>query len=190
MANDRDEKRTDETGTGVTRRALIGAAGGLGLAAAALTAARPQTAHAQSTSTEASFFALEIPDFFTGYFREVSGIGSETEATGNSAASAVRLIPGRLKWSDITLKRGITASMDMTNWRQLVVDGHIQEARKNGSIVLYDATHAPVAQWSFENGWPSKVEWSGFDSSASGSGSPFRAWEALTLTVESVTRVR
>ena len=111
--------------------------------------------------------------------------------TGDSAASAVRLTPhGSLKWTDITLKRGITASMDMTNWRQLVVDGRIQEARKNGSIVLYDATHAPVAQWNFEGAWPQKVQSGGFDSTASGSGSPFRAWEALTLTVESVTRVR
>ena len=52
----------------------------------------------------------------TGYFTEVSGLGSESEVVDHkiiakgAKESIIRKIPGRLKWGDITLKRGITAN--------------------------------------------------------------------------------
>ena len=47
-------------------------------------------------------------------------------------------MPGRLKWGDLSLKRGMTSQMDMWKWRKDVEDGKIDKARKNGSIVMYD----------------------------------------------------
>ena len=49
----------------------------------------------------------------------------------------VKKIPGRLKWGDITLKRAIT-NMDFWERREMVEDGKIYGARKNGSIMMYD----------------------------------------------------
>jgi phage tail-like protein len=107
-------------------------------------------------------FALEVQGAVAGFFTEVSGLGSETEVTehlvvGPSGQQVVKKVPGRLKWEDITLKRGITSNMDIWKWRKQVEDGDVVGARKNGSIVMYDQTGAEVARWNFENAWPSKV---------------------------------
>ena len=107
------------------------------------------------------YFGLEVGPI-TGFFTEVSGLGSETEVVelkvmGANNQEIVRKIPGRLKWNDITLKRGITANMDMWTWRKQVEDGDVAGARTNGSIMMYSQEGELVAQWDFTAGWPSKV---------------------------------
>jgi phage tail-like protein len=97
-----------------------------------------------------------------GYFTEVSGLGSEHEVVeqkviNNSRKEAVMKVPGRLKWGDLVLKRGITSNMDMWKWRKQVEDGKVGEARKNGSIIMLDQTGAEKARWNFYAGWPSKI---------------------------------
>ena len=107
-------------------------------------------------------FALELQGKVTGYFTECSGIGSENEIVEHKVVTPdghqkVMKIPGRLKWGDITLKRGVTSSMDIWNWRKLVEDGKVEEARCNGTITMFDQALQPVARWNFEGAWPSKV---------------------------------
>lgn len=107
-------------------------------------------------------FGVELSGKATGYFTECSGLGSETEViehkvVGENGKEFIRKIPGRLKWGDITLKRGVTTNLDMWEWRQQVVDGDVKGARKNGSIVMYDQDGTEVARWDFEKAWPSKI---------------------------------
>jgi len=107
-------------------------------------------------------FSLEIQGVIKGYFTEVSGLGSEHEivehkVVDESGHDVVMKIPGRLKWSDVTLKRGITSSMDVWDWRKQVEDGDVTGARKNGSVVMYDQSYSQIARWNFTNAWPSKV---------------------------------
>jgi len=107
-------------------------------------------------------FKVDLAGKATGYFTECSGLGSETEIVEHKVVTdggqnIVQKIPGRLKWGDITLKRGITSAMDFWDWRKLVEDGDVVGARTNGSIIMLDQTLSPVAQWDFVNGWPSKV---------------------------------
>jgi phage tail-like protein len=66
-------------------------------------------------------------------------------------------VPGRMTWNNITLKRGITDAMDMWDWRKLVEEGKIDDARKNGAIVMFNQQGEPVARWEFINAWPSKL---------------------------------
>ena len=40
---------------------------------------------------------------------------------------------------------------------KLVEDGKITDARKNGSIIMFDESLKEIARWNFVNGWPSKV---------------------------------
>jgi phage tail-like protein len=96
------------------------------------------------------------------YFTEVSGIGSEHDVIENKVVDdtgheKVQMIPGRIKWNQITLKRGITSDVQIWEWRKLVEDGKIVDARTNCSIVAYDRDYQVVAQWDFENAWPAKV---------------------------------
>jgi len=106
-------------------------------------------------------FKLEVQDKMKGLFTEISGVGSEHEIIEHKAVEGgkdiVVKIPGRLKWSDITLKRGITSTMDVWDWRAEVEAGDMSVARRNGSISMLDLEGNTKAIWNFLNGWPSKV---------------------------------
>ncbi|GER84092.1 phage tail protein [Thermogemmatispora aurantia] len=109
-----------------------------------------------------SWFGVEFQGQVVGAFRECTGLGSENEvveykASGPRGEFVIKKVPGRLKWSNITLKRGITDSMDMWQWRKLVEQGKVDEARKNGTITMYNQQGEPVARWNFINAWPSKL---------------------------------
>lgn len=107
-------------------------------------------------------FSLDIQGQVQGFFTEVSGLGSETEVAehtvvGENGQQIVMKVPGRLKWEDITLKRGITSNMDMWEWRKMIEEGNVDGARRNGSIVMYNQSGVEVARWNFVNAWPKKV---------------------------------
>ena len=107
-------------------------------------------------------FSLELQGKIAGYFTECSGIGSEHEVVDHKVVTAdghqvIMKIPGRLKWENVTLKKGITGDMDMWNWRKDVEDGKVEDARRNGMITMYDQTLKAVAQWEFTRAWPCKL---------------------------------
>jgi len=107
-------------------------------------------------------FAVDVQGVIKGFFTECSGLGSEHEViehkvVNETGQEVVLKIPGRLKWDNITLKRGITSSMDIWDWRKEVTDGNVDSARRDGSIVMYDQTLNEVARWNFERAWPLKV---------------------------------
>lgn len=133
-------------------------------------------------------FHVELDQVDIGAFKEASGVESETEIIEYKEATKdgkmlIRKVPGAMKWSDITLKKRIDESVDLWDWRRQVEDGDIDNARRNGSIVLYDSTHSEVARWNFEAGWPSK--WKGADLNA---GEDQVAVEEITITHEGLTR--
>jgi len=108
-----------------------------------------------------SFF-VEVQGVFTGTFRGCTGLGSQSEVIENLAAGAggvtrIYKIPGVTRWTNIVLKRGVTDSMDVWDWRKQVEEGKVEEARSNGSIIMYDQTNKEVGRWNFENGWPVKI---------------------------------
>jgi phage tail-like protein len=107
-------------------------------------------------------YRIDVSGTITGYFTECSGLGSEHELIEHKIINEqgneeIRMLPGRLKWDQIKLKRGITDNMDIWDWRKLVEEGKMSEARMNGSITMLNQELNPVAQWDFENGWPMKV---------------------------------
>ena len=107
-------------------------------------------------------FAVDIQGKVKGFFTECSGLGSEHEVIEHKVVTeagqeVVMKIPGRLKWENITLKRGITSSMDIWDWRKEVEGGKVDDARRDGSIIMFDQTLKEVARWNFERGWPIKV---------------------------------
>lgn len=109
-----------------------------------------------------AWFGVEFQGQITGAFRECTGLGSENEiveskASGPKGEFIIKKLPGRMKWNNITLKRGITDAMDMWRWRKLVEQGKIDEARKNGSIVMFNTSGQEIARWNIVNAWPSKL---------------------------------
>jgi phage tail-like protein len=135
-------------------------------------------------------FALDVQGVIEGYFSECSGIGSETEIAEQKVVNAkgvqvVLKVPGRLKWGDVTLKRGVTSDMQLWEWRKMVEDGDVKGARKNGSITMFDQTLTPKAKWDFKNAWPSKI--SGPTPKSDGNDISL---EEITIVHEYITRVK
>ena len=107
-------------------------------------------------------FKLDVQGKVVGFFTECDGLGSENEIIEHNVVTQegqeiVMKLPGRLKWSDITLKRGITSNMDAWKWRSEVERGEMDNARHNGLIEMLDRNLKPVAGWTFDAGWPSKL---------------------------------
>jgi phage tail-like protein len=127
----------------------------------------------------------------TGYFTEVSGLGSESEVVEHKIMAKgvkepiVRKIPGRLKWGDIVLKRGITKNMDFYLWRKQIEQGKVDAGRLDGTIIMYDQNMSPVASWEFYKGWPSKI--SGPQLQADGNAVGI---EELTIVHEGIKRIK
>lgn len=137
----------------------------------------------------ASFrFQIEVSGIIKGAFTEAAGLGSEQEVVEHKimqeGKEIVRKIPGRLKWGDITLKRGITDNMDFWDWRKMVEEGKINSARKNGSIVMMDSEETEIARWNFTAGWPSKVSGPSVSTTSNEIGI-----EELTVVHEGIERV-
>lgn len=115
-------------------------------------------------------FLVEIDGITRAGFRECSGLDSTQDPIeyreGNEGLTA-RKLPGLNKYSNISLKWGITDDAELWDWRQQVMDGNIDGARKNGSIVLMDDTGEEKVRWNFREGWPTK--WTGPSLNATGS---------------------
>ena len=115
----------------------------------------------------ASNFLVEIDGVMKGGFSEVSGMDAEIEPieyrTGEEDIT-VRKIPGLKKFSNITLKRGLTTDHSLWDWMKKGLDGKVM--RTAMSITLLDETRQPVLRWNVREAWPCK--WEGPELSAKG----------------------
>lgn len=135
-------------------------------------------------------FSVEVQGHVTGYFTEVSGLGSEQEViehkvVNEKGVEVIMKIPGRLKWENIVLKRGITSNMDIWTWRKMVEEGDVAGARADGSVVMLDQGLTEVARWEFKSAWPVKVTGPSVKSDSNEIGI-----EELTLAHEDIRRVQ
>jgi phage tail-like protein len=106
-------------------------------------------------------FRLEL-NGMTGYFTEVSGIFTENAVATHKvvtpeAKEVVMQVPGRTDGAEMTFKRGLTTNYEFWQWREMVVLGQTQEARVDGSVVMFNRAYEEVRRWNFMNAWPSKI---------------------------------
>ena len=129
-------------------------------------------------------FGLEVDGAPLGLFRSVEGLGSENEVTEfiSGGDGTVHKIPGRLRYFNVTLERGLTADLTLVGWRDQVESGDFPAARKNASLILYDSSLTVIARWQLHDAWPSKLE-----ALADPEGGLFV--EKMTLAVERMSRV-
>lgn len=96
----------------------------------------------------------------------------------------VRKIPGLIKYGNLTLKWGITDSMDLYDWRVQVEEGKAGDYRRNIAVVILDEEGNPKARWEFAEAWPTKYD--SPDLNATGNDI---AIETLEIAHESMKRV-
>jgi phage tail-like protein len=112
-------------------------------------------------------------------FQDCTGLAVEVEVTEvveGGANGGAHKLPGRLKYPNITLRRGATADAAFAAWRPTLSGGKLVVARKPVSIVLFDHAGATVRRWEVAGAYP--VKWTGPELKA---GSMEVAIEALEL---------
>ena len=106
-------------------------------------------------------FVVEISGIAQAGFSEAT-IPDSTQDTieyrEGSEPATVRKLPGLVKYGNIILKRGITDSLELYDWRKLVEDGKMDGARRSISVILMDEEGNEAARWNLYNAWPSKYD--------------------------------
>ncbi|MGH3011631.1 MAG: phage tail protein [Gaiellaceae bacterium] len=110
-------------------------------------------------------FLAEIDGVAAAAFSSVSGLAAEAEVIEYRELGGLQSIklPGRIRYPNVTLRRGLTTSRDLWDWWQTVSDGRPQ--RRGVLIVLLDDAGQPVLRWSLREAWPVKWELSELDAS-------------------------
>jgi len=130
-------------------------------------------------------FLVELDGITRAAFQEASGFDSTIDVIEHREGGdnvTPRKLPGMTKYSNISLKWGLTDDRELYDWHLRAVKGNIE--RKNGSIVLLDNQGNERVRWNFFNAWPTK--WDGPDFNAEGNDV---AVETLELAHEGIERV-
>ena len=129
-------------------------------------------------------FLVEIDNSTVAGFSECTGLTSEVDIIeyreGNE--DVLRKLPGLKRFGNITLKRGVTNSLDLYQWHHSLLDG--LNDRRNGSIIILDDARTAVARWIFRDGLPQKYEGPRLNAK-----SAEVAIETLVICCESLERV-
>jgi phage tail-like protein len=125
-------------------------------------------------------------------FSEVSGLEMTMDVEEYSAGGIndhALKFPGRIKWSNLIMRRGVLAKRDpidgsdLWTWFQGYLDG--RGVRKDGLIILCDENRNPRLTWSFRRGLP--LKWTGPQLNA---GQSQVAIEAVEIAHEGLTLVK
>lgn len=110
-------------------------------------------------------FILLVDNQVIAAFSEISGLDSENTPIeyreGADMLNTVRKLPGIEKYTNVTLKRGITGSLALWNWRKDVRDStSTLPIKKPVTIKLLNEQHnenAPAMTFTLYNAWPTKL---------------------------------
>jgi phage tail-like protein len=133
----------------------------------------------------ASRFRIEIDGLTVGVFAAVGGLETRTDVVEYVDGSdlLVRKRPGRTRYANIVLKRGMIGDNDeLWAWYKAVTDGQMQ--RRSGSIiVLGDDGSTEKVRYNFFDAWPCRWKSLELDGAA-----PSAVIEEIELVVEKIER--
>lgn len=135
-------------------------------------------------------YRLEIDGIEQGWFAEVA-IGDLStdpiEYREGDEITTVRKLNGLNKYGNITLKWGITDSMELAEWHQLVVDDStpLDAARRTVIIRVQSEAGADKAAFEVFKAWPCKYD----PSDLNGKGNEV-AIDTLELCNEGIKRIQ
>ena len=106
-------------------------------------------------------FWVEIQSIIVAEFQECSGLRLERSLEmieEGGVNDHVHILPGRNKYSNIILKKGMTSSDNLWQWYQIgLYDAKVK--RVNFSILLRDLSGSVAKRWNVISGFP--VKWEG-----------------------------
>jgi phage tail-like protein len=110
-----------------------------------------------SSSLALGSTAASVLDAPGGGFSECTGLEialDVEEYREGGRNSEVLQFPTRIRWTKITLKRGVTHDTSLWDWHFQFVEG--RGKRRDGIIVLLNDVRDPVHIWHFRRGLPVK----------------------------------
>ena len=109
-------------------------------------------------------FVVDIDGNRAG-FASVSGLAAEADVIeyreGWDGFTSPRKLPGRVKYPNVTLRRGLTTDRLLWDWWKTILAGHVQ--RRNVGIILLDDDRNEILRWLLNEAWIAKIEVSDLD---------------------------
>ena len=107
-------------------------------------------------------FGVELGDQAVAWFTECSGLSVERTVVPYEEGGVnthVHQLPSRVKYTNVTLKRGIADDVLWAWFQEGLYDGKVR--RENVSILLYNADRSKARRWNLVRAYPTK--WTGPD---------------------------
>ena len=135
-------------------------------------------------------YRLEIDSIQQAGFSEVAVGDLSTdpiEYREGDEPTTVRKLNGLNKYGNITLKWGVTDSMELADWHQLVVDDatKLDDARRTVVIRIQDEAGEEKAAYEVIKAWPCKFDPSDFNATGNEA-----AIDTLELCNEGIRRIQ
>lgn len=106
-------------------------------------------------------FRVVIDGIQTAAFADATIPDTSTEAVDyreGTDPTHSRKLSGLTKFGNITLKKGLTDTLDLYNWRKKIEQKGALKNRKSLSIILVDEEGNGKAQWDVVEAWPIKYD--------------------------------
>jgi phage tail-like protein len=108
-------------------------------------------------------FGIEIDGVQIKQIQEVTGLKMEQdviELKQNTADGKfmIKKLPGRFKAGEVTITRGLTDDTSLEKWAKASRLGDMPTARKNGAVIVYDYTGAPLKRYKLTACWLKSLE--------------------------------
>jgi phage tail-like protein len=135
-------------------------------------------------------FWVEIDSVQVAGFSECSALTVETEIfeyVEGGLNGHTHKLPTRIKYGNITLKRGLDPGADLYDWYKRGLSGQPEKQRKSVSIVVYGPEKdKEVRRWELVGAIP--VKWTGPDLRTDGAGTAIESLEFAHHGIVSATK--
>ena len=132
-------------------------------------------------------FRLEIDGIQQAGFREVTLPDSTQdviEYREGDDTPTPRKLSGLVKYGNISLKWGMTTSLEVYEWRKAIEGTGAKDNRKNIAVILVDEKGEDKGRWQFTRAWPMKYDAPDFNATGNDI-----AIESLDIAHEGMERV-
>jgi len=99
-------------------------------------------------------YVLELEAIDPESYSGMTGIMSQSQVidriiTGPDGEVIVTKEPGKLSLTGFTMTRELSENLTVWDWRKIVQEGRIEEAKQNGSVIMLDDAENQIARWNF-----------------------------------------
>lgn len=128
-------------------------------------------------------FKIEIEGVTQGAFAACDGLEARVDVVDFSDGDnlTARKRPGRTRFANIVLRRGMVNNTELWNWFEAVAEGQIQ--RKAGSVIVCGDDGNELFRYNFFEGWPCR--WKSLELDAD---KPGTLVEEIEIAVEKIER--